>query len=79
MPGRAVRTVALVGVVPAGRTQPAPHGRRVREKQARRASHDCTGAGPPGKRVEVELARTYFGSADTPERFVIVTMPPSPQ
>ncbi|HEY6259880.1 MAG TPA: glycosyltransferase family 39 protein [Xanthobacteraceae bacterium] len=35
--------------------------------------------GPAGNRVEVELARSYFGSADTPERFVIVTVPPSSQ
>jgi dolichyl-phosphate-mannose-protein mannosyltransferase len=28
------------------------------------------------KRVEVEIARTYFGTADKPDRFVIVTMPP---
>jgi hypothetical protein len=33
---------------------------------------------PPGKRVEVELSRSYFGTSDTPERFVIVTVPPAP-
>jgi 4-amino-4-deoxy-L-arabinose transferase-like glycosyltransferase len=33
--------------------------------------------GPVGKRVEVELSRTYFGVADKPERYVIVTIPPS--
>ena len=32
--------------------------------------------GPPGKRVEVELSRSYFGTADTPERYVIVTCRP---
>ena len=32
--------------------------------------------GAPGKRVEVELSRSYFGTADAPERFVIVTVPP---
>jgi hypothetical protein len=30
----------------------------------------------PGKRVEVELSRTYFGTADTPVRYAIVTIPP---
>ncbi len=32
--------------------------------------------GPAGKRVEVELSRRYLGTDDTPERFVIVTVPP---
>ena len=31
-----------------------------------------------GKRIEVELSRTYFGTADTPVRYVIVTIPPDP-
>jgi hypothetical protein len=30
-----------------------------------------------GKRVEVEVSRTYFGFADPPERYVIVTIPPA--
>src|SRR5262249_2405538 len=34
--------------------------------------------GPPGRRVEVEVSRSYFGSADAPDRFVIVTVPPRP-
>ena len=33
--------------------------------------------GPIGKRVEVELSRTYFGVADMPVRYVIVTIPPA--
>jgi hypothetical protein len=33
--------------------------------------------GPVGKRVEVELARRYLGSADEPVRYVIVTVPPA--
>jgi hypothetical protein len=33
--------------------------------------------GPVGKRVEVELSRTFFGVADTPVRYVIVTIPPA--
>ena len=33
---------------------------------------------PAGKRVEVELSRSYFGTSDTPERYVIVTIPPAP-
>jgi hypothetical protein len=33
-------------------------------------------SGPAGQRVEVELSRTYFGIADTPERYLIVTIPP---
>jgi hypothetical protein len=43
----------------------------------------CVGAmnalaarGLPGKRVEVELSRSYFGTADTPVRYAIVTIPP---
>jgi hypothetical protein len=35
-------------------------------------------SGPAGQRVEVELSRTYFGTADTPERYLIVTIPPAP-
>jgi 4-amino-4-deoxy-L-arabinose transferase-like glycosyltransferase len=31
-----------------------------------------------GKRVEVQLSRTYFGSADQPVRYMIVTIPPVP-
>ena len=32
--------------------------------------------GPPGRRAEVELARSHFGIAGKPERYVIITMPP---
>jgi hypothetical protein len=32
--------------------------------------------GPAGKRVEVELARSYLGSSEEPARYVIVTVPP---
>ncbi len=31
-----------------------------------------------GKRVEVEISRRFFGSNDTPQRYVIVTIPPRP-
>ncbi len=34
--------------------------------------------GPVGKRTEVELSRSYLGSADTPVRYLIVTVPPQP-
>ncbi len=33
---------------------------------------------PVGKRVEVEIARTFFGAADEPARYAIVTVPPAP-
>ncbi len=33
---------------------------------------------PAGKRVEVELSRSYLGTSDTPERYVILTVPPAP-
>jgi hypothetical protein len=29
-----------------------------------------------GKRVEVDVSRTFLGIADKPERYVIVTIPP---
>ena len=32
--------------------------------------------GPAGRRVEVAISRSYFGVADAPDRFVIVTVPP---
>jgi 4-amino-4-deoxy-L-arabinose transferase-like glycosyltransferase len=31
---------------------------------------------PAGKRAEVELSRSYFGTADPPVRYLIVTIPP---
>jgi hypothetical protein len=34
------------------------------------------GRSPTGKRVEVELSRSYWGVAGRPERYVIVTIPP---
>jgi hypothetical protein len=40
------------------------------------AMTDRAARGPAGKRAEVELSRTYFGVADTPVRYVIVTIPP---
>jgi hypothetical protein len=33
---------------------------------------------PAGKRAEVELSRSYFGTADQPVRYLIVTIPPVP-
>jgi 4-amino-4-deoxy-L-arabinose transferase-like glycosyltransferase len=33
---------------------------------------------PASKRLEVELSRSYFGTADTPVRYAIVTIPPIP-
>jgi hypothetical protein len=38
-----------------------------------RAAH-----GPSGQRAEVELSRSYFGTADPPVRYLIVTIPPGP-
>ena len=32
--------------------------------------------GVVGKRVEVEVSRSFLGIADKPERYVIVTVPP---
>jgi 4-amino-4-deoxy-L-arabinose transferase-like glycosyltransferase len=40
------------------------------------AMNERAARGPVGKRVEVELSRSYFGTADTPVRYVIVTIPP---
>jgi hypothetical protein len=47
----------------------------VDEPRCVNAMNDRAARGPPGKRDEVELARTYLGTPDTPERFVIVTIP----
>jgi hypothetical protein len=41
-----------------------------------RAMNARAAKGPIGKRVEVELSRTYFGVADAPVHYVIVTIPP---
>ena len=40
------------------------------------AMNERAARGPAGKRAEVELSRTYFGVADQPVRYVIVTIPP---
>jgi 4-amino-4-deoxy-L-arabinose transferase-like glycosyltransferase len=40
------------------------------------AMNERAARGPAGKRAEVELSRTYFGVADKPVRYVIVTIPP---
>ncbi len=40
------------------------------------AMNGLAGRSPVGKRVEVELSRTYFGVADKPVRYLIVTIPP---
>jgi hypothetical protein len=42
------------------------------------AMNERAARSPAGKRAEVELSRTYFGEADTPARYVIVTIPPTP-
>jgi 4-amino-4-deoxy-L-arabinose transferase-like glycosyltransferase len=34
--------------------------------------------GPPGRRVVVELARSYLGMAGKPTRYIIMTIPPRP-
>jgi hypothetical protein len=39
--------------------------------------NDRAGRGPIGRRAEVALTRTYLGAADQPERYLIVTIPPS--
>jgi 4-amino-4-deoxy-L-arabinose transferase-like glycosyltransferase len=39
--------------------------------------NDRAARGPIGRRAEVALSRTYLGAADQPERYVIVTIPPS--
>jgi 4-amino-4-deoxy-L-arabinose transferase-like glycosyltransferase len=41
-----------------------------------KAMNDRAARGPAGKRAEVELSRTYLGAADTPVRYMIVTIPP---
>jgi hypothetical protein len=40
------------------------------------AMNERAGRSPAGKRVEVTLSRIYWGTADTPMRYVIVTIPP---
>jgi 4-amino-4-deoxy-L-arabinose transferase-like glycosyltransferase len=42
------------------------------------AMNERAAGGPAGQRVEVEVSRSYFGTADTPERYLIVTVPPNP-
>jgi 4-amino-4-deoxy-L-arabinose transferase-like glycosyltransferase len=42
------------------------------------AMNERAARSPVGKRVELELSRTYFGAADQPARYVIVTIPPAP-
>jgi len=32
--------------------------------------------GPKGRRVEIEIARSYLGLAGAPQRYVIETIPP---
>jgi hypothetical protein len=48
----------------------------VEQRACVQAMDERAARGPAGKRVEVELSRTYFGAADTPVRYVIVTIPP---
>jgi Dolichyl-phosphate-mannose-protein mannosyltransferase len=49
----------------------------IDEPRCVNAMNDRAARGAPGKRVEVELSRSYFGAADAPERFAIVTVPPA--
>jgi hypothetical protein len=42
------------------------------------AMNERAARGPAGQRVEVELSRRYFGTADPPVRYLIVTIPPVP-
>ena len=48
----------------------------VEETRCVEAMNALAAHGTAGKRVEVELSRTFFGAADTPVRYVIVTIPP---
>jgi 4-amino-4-deoxy-L-arabinose transferase-like glycosyltransferase len=46
------------------------------EARCVQAMNDRAARSPAGKRVEVVLSRTYWGVADAPVRYVIVTIPP---
>ena len=46
------------------------------ERGCLRAMDELAARNAPGKRVEVEIARTYFGASDLPVRYIIVTIPP---
>ena len=46
------------------------------EEPCMRALARYAARGPAGRRVEVAISRSYFGVADAPDRFVIVTVPP---
>ncbi len=46
------------------------------EEPCMRALARYAARGPAGRRVEVAISRSYFGVADPPDRFVIVTVPP---
>ena len=48
----------------------------IEETGCVQAVNDRAAHSPAGKRVEVELSRSYFGHADTPVRYLIVTIPP---
>ena len=50
----------------------------VEEAACVKALDERAAKSPAGKRVEVELSRSYFGVADRPARYVIVTVPPAP-
>lgn len=49
----------------------------VEQSTCVKAMNERAARGPAGKRIEIELARMYFGSADEPVRYVIVTVPPA--
>jgi hypothetical protein len=42
-----------------------------------KAMEERAGGNPVGRRTEVAITRRYFGTDDRPDRFVIVTVPPS--
>jgi 4-amino-4-deoxy-L-arabinose transferase-like glycosyltransferase len=48
----------------------------VEENPCMQALARYAARGPAGKRVEVEISRSYLGANDPPDRFVILTLPP---
>jgi hypothetical protein len=49
----------------------------VEDVRCVKAMDELASHGPVGKRIEVEISRSYFGAADTPVRYVIATVPPA--
>jgi hypothetical protein len=48
----------------------------VEETRCVQAMNERAARSPAARRVEVELSRSYFGAADKPVRYAIVTIPP---